>query len=385
MAAIAFDNVSKHFSGGDGTIVAVDDLDLTIEDGDFVVLVGPSGCGKTTTLRCIAGLESVTVGDIRIDEEPVTDKLPENRDVAMVFQSYALYPHMTVKENMSFGLKYATDLSAEEIDQKIQDAVEMMGIDDLLDRHPADLSGGQQQRVALGRAVVRNPAAFLMDEPLSNLDAKLRAEMRTYLQQLQEDLGVTTVYVTHDQTEAMTMGDKIAILNNGELQQYGTPTECYHQPQNTFVAEFLGEPAINLLDMTLEDESLSTGGFEYCFNEPLTESGGNTEVVVGIRPEDLSITAGESSQSNSFTGTVTVTEHLGKESNVYVETTDGDTELTVVEDGEPSVGDSETVTVEIPAEAIHVFDAGTGAVIKNAESSDDVDDVGNEQASDSAA
>ncbi|WP_248518120.1 ABC transporter ATP-binding protein [Salinarchaeum laminariae] len=384
MAAITFDSVTKQFSDKNETVTAVDDLDLEIEDGDFVVLVGPSGCGKTTTLRCIAGLESVTDGEIRLDGEGMTDKLPENRNVSMVFQSYALYPHMTVRENMSFGLKYATDHSKEEIEEKIQDAVGMMGIDDLLDRHPADLSGGQQQRVALGRAIVRNPEAFLMDEPLSNLDAKLRAEMRTYLQQLQEDLGVTTVYVTHDQTEAMTMGDKIAILDDGELQQYGTPAECYHQPQNTFVAEFLGEPSINLIDMTLQDATISTSGFEHEFSEPIGDGTTNSDVIVGVRPEELSITDEPRADVSSFDGTVTVTEHLGKESNVYVETEGGATELTVVVDGEPTVDDEDEVTVEVPNDAIHVFDAKTGEVIRSAEASGDVDGLAGAQAADSA-
>ncbi|GAB3686763.1 ABC transporter ATP-binding protein [Salinarchaeum chitinilyticum] len=384
MAAITFDSVTKQFSDKNETVTAVDELDLEIEDGDFVVLVGPSGCGKTTTLRCIAGLESVTDGEIRLDGEGMTDKLPENRNVSMVFQSYALYPHMTVRENMSFGLKYATDHSSEEIDEKVEDAVEMMGIDDLLDRHPADLSGGQQQRVALGRAIVRNPEAFLMDEPLSNLDAKLRAEMRTYLQQLQEDLGVTTVYVTHDQTEAMTMGDKIAILDDGELQQYGTPAECYHQPQNTFVAEFLGEPSINLVEMTLDDATISTSGFEHEFAEPIGDGTTDGDVIVGVRPEELSISEEPPADASSFEGSVTVTEHLGKESNVYVETEGDAAELTVVVDGEPTVDDGDEVTVEVPDNAIHVFDAKTGEVIRSAEASGDVDGLDGAQPANSA-
>lgn len=366
MATITLDSLSKYFSDSNGKVVAVDELDLTIEDGDFVVLVGPSGCGKTTTLRCIAGLETVSEGEIRLDDEEMTGKLPENRDVAMVFQSYALYPHMTVRENMSFGLKYATDFNKQTIEQKIQDAVEMMGIEDLLDRRPGDLSGGQQQRVALGRAIVRNPEAFLMDEPLSNLDAKLRAEMRTYLQQLQEDLGVTTIYVTHDQTEAMTMGDKIAILNDGELQQYGTPAECYHEPENTFVAEFLGEPAINLLNMELEDGSLEADYFEHEFQSPINTDGLHNDVIAGIRPEELVLTEESSPVGSSFIGTVTVTEHLGKESNIYVEIEGTSTEITVIVDGDPEISEGETVTVHVPEDAIHVFDARTGEAIKNA-------------------
>ncbi|WP_435181345.1 ABC transporter ATP-binding protein [Halorussus sp. AFM4] len=385
MASITLDSISKHFSDGDETVVAVDELDLTIEDGDFVVLVGPSGCGKTTTLRCIAGLESVTEGEIRLQGEEMTNKLPENRDVAMVFQSYALYPHMTVRENMSFGLKYSTDLSDQEIEEKVQNAVEMMGIDDLLDRKPEDLSGGQQQRVALGRAIVRNPEAFLMDEPLSNLDAKLRAEMRTYLQQLQEDIGVTTVYVTHDQTEAMTMGDKIAILNDGELQQYGTPAECYHEPQNTFVAEFLGEPAINLLEMELDGSTLTADYFEHEFQSTVDTQGSYTDVIVGIRPEELLLSTEEPTDTTSFEGTVSVVEHLGKESNIYVEIDGTDTELTVIVDGDPSTAEGDTVTVHIPEDAIHVFDGRTGEAIKNAEHRGDAPRTSSPQRSNSAS
>lgn len=365
MAEITIQNLSKHFSDKGETIVAVDELDLTIEDEDFVVLVGPSGCGKTTTLRCIAGLETVTEGKIKLGGGVVTDKPPENRDLAMVFQSYALYPHMTVRENMGFGLKYASDLSKQKIESRIEGTAEMMGIEKLLDRRPEELSGGQQQRVALGRAIVRQPEGFLMDEPLSNLDAKLRAEMRTYLQQLQEDIGVTTVYVTHDQTEAMTMGDKIAILNDGRLQQYGTPAGCYHEPKNTFVAEFIGEPSINLFDMGVREDTLISGFFEYELESDVTVP--TDEVIVGVRPEAPLLSDEEpADDAAAFRGNVTVVEHLGKETNIHVSVNEADTELTVIVEGRPSIDVGDAVTVNIPKNAVHIFDARTGEVIRNA-------------------
>jgi len=364
MAGITIQNLTKHFSDGSESVVAVDGLDLTVNDGEFVVLVGPSGCGKTTTLRCIAGLESVTEGEIKLGEEVVTDKAPEKRDIAMVFQSYALYPHMTVRENMGFGLKYASDLNDHEIESRITEAAEMMEIGDLLDRHPEDLSGGQQQRVALGRAIVRQPEAFLMDEPLSNLDAKLRAEMRTYLQQLQEDIGVTTVYVTHDQTEAMTMGDKIAILSDGRLQQYGTPAECYHKPQNTFVAEFIGEPSINLFNMDVRDGRLVNQFFEFQPESDVSPTG--DEVVMGVRPETLRISDDEPTDPSTFRTEIIAVEHLGKETNVHVSIPESETNLTVIVEGHPSITVGDMVTVEIPSNAVHIFDAQNGDVIHSA-------------------
>jgi len=365
MAGVKIEELSKRFSDGGETVVAVDELDLTIEDGDFVVLVGPSGCGKTTTLRCIAGLETVTEGKIKLEEEVVTGKPPEKRNIAMVFQSYALYPHMTVEENMAFGLKHATDLDKGKIETRIQETANMMGIGDLLDRQPEDLSGGQQQRVALGRAIVRDPAAFLMDEPLSNLDAKLRAEMRTYLQQLQEDIDVTTIYVTHDQTEAMTMGDKIAILDDGRLQQYGTPSECYHEPKNTFVAEFLGEPSINLFRMTYTEGSITSDVIEYEVPSELRDSIPNDEIIAGVRPEALQLTE-TSNVRDTFEGEVTVVEHLGKETNIYVSAGDGGTEFTVIVDGRPDLSSGDVVSVQMPHDSIHLFDAQSGRVIQNA-------------------
>ena len=263
MAQLTLDEVTKTFQDDDGEIIAVDQVSVDIEDGEFLCVVGPSGCGKSTTLRMIAGLEDITRGEIRLDGQIINDQPPARRNVAMVFQSYALYPHMTVRENMAFGLEESTDMPDDEIDERVEQTAETMNIGELLDRRPTELSGGQQQRVALGRAIVRDPEVFLMDEPLSNLDAKLRSSMRTELQRLQEELGVTTMYVTHDQTEAMTMGDRIAILDGGRLQQVATPLECYHQPANQFVAGFIGEPSMNFFEMGVEGDRLVAEAFEY--------------------------------------------------------------------------------------------------------------------------
>ncbi|GAB3975705.1 ABC transporter ATP-binding protein [Plantactinospora veratri] len=254
MADIVLDKVSKSFP--DGT-VAVRDVDLEIADGEFVILVGPSGCGKSTTLNMIAGLEDISSGELRIDGERVNDKAPRDRDIAMVFQSYALYPNMTVRENMAFPLRLAK-LDKATIEQKVNEAAKVLELTSLLDRKPANLSGGQRQRVAMGRAIVRNPKAFLMDEPLSNLDAKLRVQMRTVVSRLQKQLGTTTVYVTHDQTEAMTLGDRVVIMRGGAVQQVGPPQELYDHPANLFVAGFIGSPSMNFLHAAVEDDRLRT-------------------------------------------------------------------------------------------------------------------------------
>src|SRR5947199_6866162 len=238
MAAIELENVTKEFAGG---VVAVDDVSLTIADGEFMVLVGPSGCGKSTLLRMIAGLEEVTEGTISIGDRDVTDLAPRQRDIAMVFQNYALYPHMDVRKNLGYALK-VRKMPKDEVDRRVMEVARMLGLDELLDRRPAALSGGQRQRVAMGRAIVREPAAFLMDEPLSNLDAKLRVQMRAEIAGIQHDLGVTTIYVTHDQIEAMTMGDRVAVMRKGELQQVADPQNLYKQPTNLFVAAFIGSP-----------------------------------------------------------------------------------------------------------------------------------------------
>src|ERR671927_681917 len=252
MAQIELEHLTKVFQGG---TLAVDDVSLRVEDGEFMILVGPSGCGKSTTLRMIAGLESLTSGELRIGGKVVNDRTPAQRDVAMVFQSYALYPHMTVAKNMGFALKKA-GLPGEEIHRRVSEAAELLGIADQLDRKPANLSGGQRQRVAMGRAIVREPTAFLLDEPLSNLDAKLRIQMRAEITRIHRRVGATTVYVTHDQTEAMTLGDRLAVMNGGVIQQLGPPEELYERPRNLFVAGFIGAPPMNFLPAEVVDGRL---------------------------------------------------------------------------------------------------------------------------------
>ena len=368
MGTLSLGELTKVFQDGGGEIVAVDGLDIDIEDGEFVVFVGPSGCGKSTTLRCIAGLELPSSGSIVLNGDDITDKSATDRDMAMVFQNYALYPHMTARENMSFGLRMGTDLSKEVISDRVQETAEMMGIEDLLEKKPGELSGGQQQRVALGRSIVREPEVFLMDEPLSNLDAKLRTTMRTELQELQQRLGVTTIYVTHDQTEAMTMGDRLAILNDGELQQIGTPLECYHEPANEFVAGFIGSPSMNFIDV-----SVRTGASELVhdrFTYPLSretqslveDAGASDALTLGIRPEDVRVVS--EATDASFPVTVQVVEPLGEVSYVYFELEDGVT-YTVSVGGDVLIEEGTTVHIEFPEEKIHLFDGATGEAIKN--------------------
>jgi len=285
MAEVAFRNVRKSFDGN----LVLDDLDLEIADGEFVVLVGPSGCGKSTALRLLAGLEELSGGDILIGGRVVNELPPKDRDIAMVFQSYALYPHMSVRENMAFGLRIRK-MPAAEIDRRVAEAAGVLAIAELLERKPRELSGGQRQRVALGRAIVRNPAVFLFDEPLSNLDAKLRVQMRAELSKLQKRLGTTTVYVTHDQVEAMTMGDRIALLHDGRLQQVGSPLDVYSEPANVFVATFVGTPPMNLLRGRVGEGGAVQGeGFELTLPATLAARAGEPgrEVVIGVRPEHL--------------------------------------------------------------------------------------------------
>ena len=367
MARLELDHATKVFRGDDDRVVAVEDVSIDIPDGDFLVLVGPSGCGKSTTLRMIAGLETITEGEIRLGDRTLNDVSAQDRDIAMVFQSYALYPHMTVRENMSFGLEESTDLPSGEIAGRVERATEMMGIGDLLDRKPSELSGGQQQRVALGRAIVRDPDVFLMDEPLSNLDAKLRAEMRTELQRIQEELGVTTVYVTHDQTEAMTMGDQIAVLNHGELQQVGTPLECYHRPNNRFVASFIGDPSMNFFDGRAEDRSFVADRFEYPLSRATRdEIGEQRDLALGIRPEDIDIRS-DRTGDHRFEAEVAVVEPQGDETTVrlrFADAPEGE-QFTATTAGTTDVDAGDRVVVEFPEETIHFFDAATGAAVKN--------------------
>jgi multiple sugar transport system ATP-binding protein len=315
MAAIEIQDVSKRYR--DGT-VAVHDLSLQIADGEFTVLVGPSGCGKTTLLRMIAGLEEITAGTISIGDRVVNDLTPRNRDIAMVFQNYALYPHMTVAKNMGFALRRAK-IPAEEIRRKVEHAADLLGISDQLERKPGNLSGGQRQRVAMGRAIVRDPQAFLMDEPLSNLDAKLRIQMRAEITRIQRRLSTTTVYVTHDQTEAMTLGDRLAVMRDGVLQQLGTPTELYDRPQNLFVAGFIGAPAMNFLMGEIADGSLTwpLGTIPLSDLAGVEGSGHQGRVVVGVRPESFedATMVGERPGLVAVTARVDVLESTG--SDVY--------------------------------------------------------------------
>ena len=371
MAELTLDGVTKVFTEDDGNeIVAVDDVDVDIEDGEFLVLVGPSGCGKSTTLRMVAGLETVTRGEIRLAGRRINDSPPAERDIAMVFQSYALYPHMTVGENMSFGLEESTAMGDDEISELVTDTAAMMGIEELVDRKPSELSGGQQQRVALGRAIVRDPSAFLMDEPLSNLDAKLRATMRTELQRLQEELGVTTIYVTHDQTEAMTMGDRIAILNDGVLQQVGTPLECYHTPNNRFVAGFIGDPSMNFFETTVDGERLTADRFDYPLTPAQNEAIGEaSRVTLGIRPEDIGIEAdGNATAADAFEVTVDVVEPRGDENTIHLTFDEGVDEpetFTATVSGLRQLQAGDSVVATFPPEAIHLFDADTESALHN--------------------
>jgi multiple sugar transport system ATP-binding protein len=307
MAEIRLDHVTKAF----GAVTAVDGVSLTIEDGEFLVLVGPSGCGKSTLLRMIAGLEDATAGEIWIGERDVTDLAPRSRDIAMVFQTYALYPHMTVRQNMGYGLKARRTPKAE-IARRVNEVAELLGMTELLDRKPAQLSGGQRQRVAMGRAIVRQPQAFLLDEPLSNLDAKLRVGMRASLAQLHQRLGVTTVYVTHDQTEAMTLGQRVAVMRDGHILQCDRPQALYAHPNNLFIAAFIGSPAMNLVEATIEGDAVRFGQYRV----PLATRPEADSVVLGIRPESFEDAAFAPGRP-TISVQVEVLEELGSDAHVF--------------------------------------------------------------------
>jgi multiple sugar transport system ATP-binding protein len=324
MSEIVMDDVSKVYS--DGT-TAVSDLDLDIADGEFIVLVGPSGCGKTTALRMVAGLESISGGTIRIGDRVVNTVPPKERDIAMVFQNYALYPHMSVYDNMAFGLKLRK-ISKTEIDRRVKEAAGILGLSEFLQRKPKALSGGQRQRVAMGRAIVREPKAFLMDEPLSNLDAKLRVQMRSEIARIQHELGVTTIYVTHDQTEAMTMGDRVAVIRKGLLQQVDTPQFLYDHPSNLFVAGFIGSPAMNLVEASLTGDgaaSVEFGGLKLSVPEavfadrPALRGFGGKRVIIGLRPEDMEDASlvPDAPPDRRMRATVTLREALGADVLVH--------------------------------------------------------------------
>ncbi len=327
MASITLNHIAKQYPDG---LVAVRDLNLEIEDGEFCILVGPSGSGKSTVLNMIAGLEDISSGELRIDGQIVNDKAPKDRDIAMVFQNYALYPHMTVRQNMAFALSLAKVPKAE-IDQKVTEAARILDLTQNLDRKPANLSGGQRQRVAMGRAIVRNPKAFLMDEPLSNLDAKLRVQMRTEVSRLQKRLHTTTVYVTHDQVEAMTLGDRVAVLRGGVLQQFGSPATLYEHPVNLFVAGFIGSPAMNFLEGELAEGHLRTALGEITLTDEIRRSlesaNADRQVIVGVRPEHFEdaslITPPERAAGLTFKTSIDVIESLGSDVFAHFTLTQG--------------------------------------------------------------
>ncbi|WP_423747220.1 sn-glycerol-3-phosphate ABC transporter ATP-binding protein UgpC (plasmid) [Haladaptatus sp. SPP-AMP-3] len=365
MATLELTDLTKIYDDAQGREVAVDSLDIDIDDGEFLVLVGPSGCGKSTTLRMLAGLETVTDGTITIGDREVQHLAPSERSIAMVFQSYALYTKMTARENMAYGLKHSTDLSRTERNSKVEDIAELLDITELLDDKPDEMSGGQKQRVALGRAIVRDPDVFLLDEPLSNLDAKLRARMRTELQQLQTDLGVTAVYVTHDQTEAMTMADRIAVMNDGELQQVAPPEVAYDHPENEFVATFLGSPSMNTFEATVREDgdelSFRHGGTTLAAVPSGAVSLADGEsVTLGLRPEDVRLA--DNPADGTFAATVTVSEYQGNDNFVHLSIADRDLMARVPSDTYPNPG--ETLGVTVSPRDVFLFDADSGAALK---------------------
>ena len=360
MATVTFEQSTRLYPGTKEP--AVDRLNLDIADGEFLVLVGPSGCGKSTSLRMLAGLEDVNSGRILIGERDVTDVPPKDRDIAMVFQNYALYPHMTVADNMGFALKIA-GVSKEERAERVREAAKLLDLEDYLDRKPKALSGGQRQRVAMGRAIVRKPQVFLMDEPLSNLDAKLRVQTRTQIASLTRRLGVTTVYVTHDQVEAMTMGDRVAVLKDGILQQVDTPRELYDRPTNVFVAGFIGSPAMNLLELPAADGGVQFGGAVYPVpRDVLAEAHGRT-VILGVRPEDLDATP----DGEGVAVEVDVVEELGADAYIYGHTTlDGmDHDIVARTDGRRAPAKGDTVYVRPRPGHVHLFDVSTGQRLRD--------------------
>jgi multiple sugar transport system ATP-binding protein len=368
MAGVTFEDVSKIYT--DGTR-AVSDMDLEIEDGEFMVLVGPSGCGKTTALRMVAGLEDISEGVLRIGDRVVNHVPSKDRDIAMVFQSYALYPHLSVYENIAFGLKLKK-VPKDEIDKRVQDAAQILGLDNLLKRKPRALSGGQRQRVAMGRAIVRQPQAFLMDEPLSNLDAKLRVQMRAEIAKLQTDLGVTTLYVTHDQVEAMTMGDRVAVMRKGALQQVAPPQELYDRPVNLFVGGFIGSPAMNMIEATLERTNgtlTAVAGSqrvhlteEAISSRPALKSYEGGRVILGIRPEDLEDAelATDTPEDQRLHGSVQLREALGSELMVHFATDAVPATTEDVRELQRDVGAEDLLSAEGGAVMVGRFGARSG-------------------------
>ncbi|HJQ40723.1 MAG TPA: sn-glycerol-3-phosphate ABC transporter ATP-binding protein UgpC [Thermoanaerobaculia bacterium] len=343
---VTFTDVAKRY----GDVSVIENLNLHIDDHELMVLVGPSGCGKSTALRMIAGLEDVSAGTVSIGGRVVNNLAPKDRDIAMVFQSYALYPHMTVRENLEFGLRMR-GVAKDEMNRRVASAAEILGIGHVLDRKPKELSGGQRQRVAVGRAIVRQPAVFLFDEPLSNLDAKLRVQTRAEITKLQQSLGTTSVYVTHDQVEAMTMGHRITVMRDGKIQQVGTPREVYEKPANAFVAQFIGTPPMNLLQATVDGATLRTSSFTLPLRIPLASE---RRVIMGIRPEHLT-------RGNDIRATVDLVEPVGHETIVYA--TAGTEKLVAIFDPHDAPHAGDAITLGVDANRIHLFDAASESAL----------------------
>jgi multiple sugar transport system ATP-binding protein len=380
VAAIEMKHIVKQY--GDG-FPAVNDVSIDVKDGEFMILVGPSGCGKSTLLRMIVGLEDITSGDMIVGGDRVNDKAPRERNLAMVFQNYALYPHLTVYENIAFPLRLSKQFSEKEIDEKVRQASELLELDEHLERRPANLSGGQRQRVAMGRAIVRQAEAFLFDEPLSNLDAKLRGQMRTEIARLQKQLGITTVYVTHDQTEAMTLGDRVAVLKRGILQQLATPRELYTNPGNLFVAGFIGSPPMNFLPATVEGNQVKLPlGTVALPDDKVKAVQGKGLLIAGIRPEhfeDASVMESGKTQGKTFKAKVDVVEWLGNEAYAYIpfeappevqqqllqleRDLDGEslrTQLVIGLDGASRIKEGDEAEIYVDSSEMHLFDPSTG-------------------------
>jgi multiple sugar transport system ATP-binding protein len=363
VATVTFEHVTKTF----GEFLAVDDLSLEIQDGEFMVLVGPSGCGKTTSLRMIAGLEEISSGTLRIGDRVVNDVAPKDRDIAMVFQSYALYPHMSVKDNLAFGLKLRK-VPKSDIDRRVNDAARILGLETMLGRKPRELSGGQRQRVALGRAIVREPAVFLMDEPLSNLDAKLRVQTRAEIARLHQRLTTTTVYVTHDQVEAMTMGTRIAVMDKGLLQQVGPPQQLYDHPTNRFVAGFIGSPSMNFAEVSIDGAGtaavLTGPGLSAPVPSHYRDAVGPTtgrKLLAGFRPEHLEL--GEVAESATIRGTADVVEFLGNEELLHVTVAGRSDDVVAVVASSHRVRPGDVLDLKIPLAHLHLFDLDTGSAL----------------------
>ncbi|ASW04617.1 ABC transporter ATP-binding protein [Rhizobium sp. 11515TR] len=356
MASVELHNIHKAY----GALTVIHDISLSIEDGEFIALVGPSGCGKSTLLRMIAGLEEITDGDVSIGGQVVNAMTPRERNIAMVFQSYALYPHMTVAENMGFNLKLSGE-TKQVIEQRVNEAARMLDLTKLLDRKPAQLSGGQRQRVAMGRAIVRNPAVFLFDEPLSNLDAKLRVQMRSEIKALHQKVQTTSIYVTHDQIEAMTLADRIVVLNQGKIEQQGTPIELYRKPANLFVAGFIGSPAMNFLDGVIEGVD-GAPAVRLKDSTPIRIAGerkvkAGQSVKVGLRPEHLSL----ASAGSPLTGQTLLVEPTGAQTHVLFDL--AGEQVTAVVDGEAPVRYGQPLNVSVNPEQVYVFDAASGLAL----------------------